>query len=254
MGIAFTGSMLEKHRCLPLLLAVLVALSGNVAWAEEAAPPRAVALNVPFRTQFDGSRSGPANCGPASLAMVLSSFGVGEQTLTIRQRADRLLGNTDPSEGTRLEDLATIAAQQGLVVTGPIDGVITTGKPRFRRWTLAEARAEVLAGRPMIIQVYYPLLPNHRTRPVDTDHYVVLVGLDGDGFLFNDPANKDFPGYRVPITAAELTKSWAASDFPFGGFSLAPQPGQPGLSLQPKSRETAPRRAMPQAGFLPRAS
>lgn len=232
-----------------LLLATVVALGSGLSPSSE---PRPMVLDVPYRSQFDGTAWGSSNCGPASLGMVLSAFGVGAPPMELRRRADELLGFADPEQGTRLQDLARIATEHGLTVTGPYD--TARGRPQaFRRWTIGEARAEVLAGHPLVIEIYYPLLSNHRANPVDTDHYLVLVGLDGDGFVFNDPANKPNPGYRVRVGPAELTPAWANSDFPYGGFSVGPGAGTRRLQAYPAEKEARLWQAWPRFGRLPRA-
>ena len=231
------------------LLVALALLGSGVSLADE---PRRLVLDVPYRSQFDGTPWGSSNCGPTSLAMVMSAFGVGTLSMDVRRRADELLGFADPEQGTRLQDLARVATEHGLVVTGPYEG--TLGRPRaFRRWTLDEARAEVLASRPLMIEVYYPLLPNHYANPVDTDHYIVLVGLDGDDFIFNDSANKPEPGYRVRISPADLTRAWANSDFPFAGFSVGPGQGARQLQPRPPEDEATPWQVWLTRGRLPRA-
>ncbi len=210
----------------PLAFAALVSmLATSTAFADVSSD---MILPVPHRTQADGSIWAASNCGPTAISMVLEAYGLKLPTSTLRNRANQLLGIADPNTGTRVQDLARIVQEYGLSVIGPFDG------NRIKRWTLEEARTELQAGRPMVIQVYYPLLPNHRKNPVATDHYIVLVGLSEDGFIFNDSADRDSPGFRQKITAEELTRAWKASQFPFAGFAVGPggqgQPLLPSIS------------------------
>lgn len=225
------------------LLASLAVLAGTWGGTVRANEPTAVVLDVPFRSQFDGTPWGSSNCGPAALAMVLSAFGVRQPVMSLRARADQLLGFADPEQGTRLQDLARIATESGLTVTGPYDSA-PKGKPTFRRWTLDDTRAQLQRGRPLVIETYYPLLPNHMTKPVDTDHCIVLVGLEGQDFVFNDPANNLWPGFRVHISAAALTRAWGNSDFPFGGFAVGPGPDTRVLQPHVAERELPPWQAV----------
>lgn len=204
--------MIWRRLRAPLALAALVsAIAVSTALAD--VPAEAV-LPVPYRSQADGSIWAGSNCGPTAIAMVLEAYGTKVPTKKLRDRANQLLGIADPNTGTRVQDLARVVQEHGLSVTGPYEG------NWFRRWTLGEARAELQSGRPMVIQVYYPLLPNHRNNPVVTDHYIVLVGTSGEDFIFNDSADRDSPGYRQRMTAEELTLAWKASQFPFAGFSI----------------------------------
>ncbi len=199
---------------LPLaLLAVLAALTVSVARAD--GEPDLV-LDVPYRSQLDGTVWASSNCGPTAIAMVLAAYGDDVPTQALRDRANQLLGIADPSTGTRLQDLARVVAERGLSTVGPYDG------QRMRRWSLDDVRQEIRRGHPVIPQVYYPLLPNHRANPVDTDHYIVVVGLSGDDFIFNDSVDRYGPGYRVTMTADEFARAWGASSVPFGAFAVGP--------------------------------
>jgi hypothetical protein len=192
-----------------------------------AAPPDNLVLPVPQRSQADGTVWASSNCGPAAISEVLEAFGQKLPTKVLRDRANQLLGISDPNTGTRIQDLAQVVREHGLTVTGPYDG----GK--FRRWTLDDVRAEIQAGHPVVVQVYYPLLPNHRGSGISTDHYVAIVGISGDGFVFNDSADRDAPGYHQEMTADQFTRAWGASQQPFGAFSVEPGDGSPSLLPPP---------------------
>ena len=219
--------MIIRRLRAPLALAALASMLATSTALASA--PSDVTLPVPHRTQADGSVWAGSNCGPAAIGMVLEAYGVKVPNGALRNRANQLLGIADPNTGTRVQDLARIVQEHGLSVTGPFEG------NRFKRWTLEEVRAELESGRPLVIQVYYPLLPNHRKNPIATDHYVLLVGLSGDGFIFNDSADRDNPGFRQKITADELTKAWRASQYPFAGFSVGS--GNKGQPLLPSSSD-----------------
>jgi hypothetical protein len=93
----------------PSVLAALLvafAISASSAWAE--ASPDATLLPVPQRSQADGSVWAPSNCGPASIAMVLETFGQRIPTNDLRAKANKLLGISSPSTGTRIQDLAEV--------------------------------------------------------------------------------------------------------------------------------------------------
>lgn len=213
-----------------VLVTSLLALS--TAHAEESED---VLLDVPYRSQIDGTAWASSNCGPASIGMVLEAFDVAAPTRELRSRANQLLGISDPSTGTRIQDLARVVQEKGLVTFGPY---AEGGRPQFRRWTLDDVRREIRNGYPVVPQVYYPLLPNHRKNPVITDHYVVIVGIQGEGFVFNDPADRHEPGYRRSMTSGELTQAWRASSLPYGAFSVRPGATHPSLLPGPTATPT----------------
>lgn len=216
--------MTWRNRAQCALAAVVAALLVTSAFA---APPDNLVLPVPQRSQADGTVWASSNCGPAAISEVLEAFGQKLATKVLRDRANQLLGISDPNTGTRIQDLAQVVREHGLTVTGPYDG----GK--FRRWTPDDVRAEIQAGHPVVVQVYYPLLPNHRGSGISTDHYVAIVGISGDGFVFNDSADRDAPGYLQEMTANQFTRAWGASQRPFGAFSVGPGDGSPSLLPPP---------------------
>src|SRR5512133_973441 len=138
--------MTRPLRVLCALAAIFAALCLSVA---QAAGPDDVLLPVPQRSQIDGTVWGPSNCGPASLAMALEAFGDKVPTADLRKRANQLLGVSSPDTGTKIEHLAKIAEEQGFAVSGPMDG------KKYRRWTVDQARAELRAGNPVLVQVYF---------------------------------------------------------------------------------------------------
>lgn len=217
-----------------LLLVTLLALA--IPTPVQAATSTNLMLSVPYRTQFDGSAYAGSNCGPSAIAMVLAAYGRDVPTQRLRDRANQLLGVYDPNSGTRIEDLAQIVREHGLTTVGPQNVKVT------RRWTLEEARQELLAGRPVVALVYYPLLPNH-PGGASTGHYIVLVGLAGEDFLFSDPATRDGSGSYVPITARQLERAWNYGRNPFSAFSVGPGP-EDGSPPWPKGGPTGRFRAI----------
>ncbi len=98
--------MLAMHLRAPLaFVALACALAVSTASADESAE---FCLPVPYRSQADGTVWAASNCGPTAIAMVLEAYGLDVPTTKLRQRANQLLGISDPSTGTRIQDLARI--------------------------------------------------------------------------------------------------------------------------------------------------
>ena len=154
---------------------------------------------VPFRTQRDGSRFAGSNCGPAALAMVLETYGISEGNDDLRFLSHTYQGTAGRRGGTALQHLAHVAEDYGIATAGLYAG------EEFHRWTIAELRAEVEQGRPVIVLVKYRMLPGREYSNVRFDHYVVLWGLTADGFIYNDPI---YPaadeGYARQMTDTQL--------------------------------------------------
>jgi len=55
----------------------------------------------------------------------------------------------------------------------------------------------------------------------DFDHYVVITGLAGEDFVYNDGAYSTEYGYNLIITPAQLERAWADSSIPVMQSQLA---------------------------------
>jgi len=139
-------------------------------------------LAVPFRTQKDGDRFQGSNCGPAALGMVLEAFGITHTNSELRLLTHTYQGTVGARTGTALQHMARVGRDFGLNPIGLYGG------QEFARWTIEDIRAELRAGRPVIPLVKYRLLPGHEDSRFRADHYIVIHGMDGDEFLYHDPA------------------------------------------------------------------
>ena len=197
-------------------------------------------LGVPFKTQIDGTPFSLVNCGPASLAMVLSAFGMPIDPAYIRDYVNHLTGDYSTDDGTSLEVLARVAREAGLNTFGPLYG-----------WSINAIREQVRAGHPVITLVKYRSLPGHGTSLAEFDHYIVITGLAGEDFIYNDAAFATDYGYNLLITPGDLERAWSFSSIPrhavgIGlGDSLRPLPNAPrqltaaSLALGPLAQQPA---------------
>jgi hypothetical protein len=187
----------------------------DVPLAQTYSPYATVArLDVPYRTQLDGSISSASNCGPTSVAMAIESFGVYVPTAQSRIIAMRAMGINDPFSGTTLESLRTVAETYGL------QGLDLHENGRYKKWTLDDVRTHLRAGHPVIPQLRYRMMPGREWLWVGYDHYVVITGMVGDDFIINDPIGLNGHGERV-ITAQQLLRAWMNSDFPGAAVAIA---------------------------------
>ncbi len=172
------------------------------SWATETS----LVLGVPFRTQIDGTTFSLVNCGPASLAMVLIAFGLDVDPPSVRDYLNYLVGNYDSEAGTSLYVLARIAREAGLSTFGTSAGL--------QGWTVDAVREQVRAGHPVITLTKYRFLPGHFGSVTDFDHYIVITGLAGEDFVYNDAAFSTEYGYNLLISPSQLQRAWAASSVP----------------------------------------
>jgi hypothetical protein len=190
-----------------LLLATL--LPPTVAFAE---PPvrdnyavaRTRLLAAPlYRTQLDDSRYASSNCGPAVLGMVLDAYGISLDNLTLRRLTHSYQGNWPGRGGTALQHIARVAEDFGLRASGLYEEDGET----FRHWTSDDVLDEVRRGRWVIPLVRYNLLPGHEGG-VGFGHYILVYAMQGDGYLYHDPAYRPIEQGRARwISRAQLDRA-----------------------------------------------
>jgi hypothetical protein len=186
-------------------LAALVAEPTSISFAS-------FRLSVPFRTQKDGSAYQGSNCGPASLGMVLDAFGIrGATNDDLRYATHEYQGTLGRRGGTALQHMASAGVDHGLTPIGLYNG------KDFASWSVDDVRTELRAGRPVIALVKYRLLPGYEGSTVRFDHYIVLHGISGDGFLYHDPAQG---------TAADGAGRWISAEQLASAMGSASLPGQ----------------------------
>jgi hypothetical protein len=162
---------------------------------------------APYRTQLDGSPYAEANCGPTAVGMALEAFGVSVPLRQLRAAtldAQHMYGN---GVGTLITALAQVVQQNGLSASDLRDEA-----GALRHWGLDDIRAHIHAGHPVIVQVRYRSLPGRGGAYYFGDHYILVTGAVGDGFLYNDPIDIDGLGWDRVISGAALRVAMNASD------------------------------------------
>lgn len=171
-------------------------------------------LKVPYRSQIDGTPWAAANCGPTSVAMLLEAHGIVVDSGELRRQVMAFQGTPNCHDcGSFIQHLAAATEAHGLRVDG-----LWNDAGRLRRWTLDDLRAALMAGHPVLPQVKFRLLPGREDAAYGGDHYIVLTGVLGDAFLYNDPID-DGPAYGRLIAAEQLQRAMGASDFPYAAFA-----------------------------------
>lgn len=167
--------------------------------------------NVPYINQYrpDGAErgygNGPANCGPASAAMIARSFGYGKG-MTDAQLINHLgaVAGTN-ANGTGVNGIALMAQQMGKqgVVKGP--GANTD-------WMVEQLKA----GKMVVANGDLYAMPPHQNEARTSGHYVTVYGVDNNGnFLVHDPADQN-----VKTVTAEQMRHFINSN-PNGGWQIS---------------------------------
>lgn len=172
-------------------------------------------LGVPFMTQLDGTSYGAVNCGPASLAMVLGTFGIRATPAYIRDYVNYISGVYSSSVGTSLDHLARVAREAGLEVSQ-----LYGGGGGYLRWSTALLREVIASGRPVMTLVKYRALPGNGGSQTEFDHYVVISGLAGNDFIYNDAIFTNGRGYGLLISPGDLERAWDYSSIPRHGMAV----------------------------------
>jgi hypothetical protein len=199
--------------------------SGTLAQLKSWSTDTSLVLGVPFRTQIDGTTFSLVNCGPASLTMVLVAFGLDVDPPSVRDYLNYKVGNFDAEQGTSLYVLAQIAREAGLSTFGTSAGL--------QGWTVNAVREQIRAGHPVITLTKYRRLPGHFGSVTEFDHYIVITGLAGDDFVYNDAAYSTEYGYNLLISAAQLERAWADSSVPRHAVAIGYGDGMHPLPIVP---------------------
>lgn len=161
--------------------------------------------------------------------MILEAYGLKNYpTDVLRGEVNRIQGNSDPSQGTSLPALAAVAQRAGLY---PIGLYARPGV--YARWTMDDVRASLKAGRPVIMLTRYGDLPGNGAYEANTNHYIVLSGLSGDQFIYNDTAYPQGRGAGLLIAPEALKRASDRSVLPGQGVAFALRADGSGL-LQPE--------------------
>ena len=164
-------------------------------------------LDVPYRSQLDGSPQAKANCGPASLSMLLARFGDEASIADIRWSVNRFMRNWRADNGSSWEALSHAAEMRGYQVSG-----LFADKGAHRKWTVEALVGETARDNAVIILTRYRALPGHAGGSFRYNHYIVVVGDDPDGsIVYHDPAYPDAAaGAFLRITRQQLDTAWSS--------------------------------------------
>ncbi|HLH22754.1 MAG TPA: C39 family peptidase [Chloroflexota bacterium] len=181
-------------------------------------------LGVPARGQYDGTPYQDANCGPSALAMILEAYGLKISTAKVREYANYLQGTYGYDDGIALDYLAELGRRANLRPMG-----LYQSGGGYRRWSVDDVRAAVQKGYPVIALTVYRLLPGSGGYGGNVNHYIVIDGLLGDDFLYNDSAYGASGAKALVITPDQLETAWARADIPHHAVAFGIGDGTDGL-------------------------
>ncbi len=179
-------------------------------------------LQLPYRSQLDGSAYATANCGPTALSMLLAYQGVDASSWDLRVRSMKAQhswvddeGGYSDRYGVFVYILASVGEGYGLRA----EGLWRREARHFdvlREWKAADLRRSINSNQPVLVQVHYRALPAHTRSGYEDDHYIVVHGTSGDDFVFSDPLD----GPDQTISEASLTRAMSLASSPRSGFTL----------------------------------
>lgn len=184
--------------------------------------PEEHVLQLPFRSQLDGSPYAVANCGPTALSMLLAYYGVDASPWELRVQSMKAQhswvdddGGYSDSYGVFVYNLASVGEGYGFRAEG-----LWRHEARhvdvLREWRATDLRRSIADGRPVIVQVLYRALPAHTRSHYEDDHYIVVHGTVGDDFVYSDPLD----GPDQVISEDSLVRAMTLASSSRSGFML----------------------------------
>ncbi len=172
-----------------------------------------VKLNIPYKSQWDpDAKDHFADCGPTSLAMLLSALG---KPISPDQMYTHI-GQRGASEYTSFGDLTKAAKALDLTMTR---------KNFLPAKALDELKASLNAGKPFIALVNYafwdPIVHNN----FKGSHFVLVTGYDDDQVFIHDPlfrGDRREQGNFCAYTYEQFLHGW-------GGFAPGQNPNYAAL-------------------------
>jgi hypothetical protein len=156
--------------------------------------------------------------------MALESIGINMPPHDVRGEvlSSENFSADDTDAGSYIWALADVARENGLQAHGLYDA-----DGSLHHWTVDEIRASLKNNQPVIVQVIYRGLPGREDSGYYGDHYIIVTGLVGDNFLYNDPIGgaiaRESPGYDRVMTPDQLQHAMRASDteYAFSAFGVS---------------------------------
>jgi hypothetical protein len=210
----------QREQALAAERALVALATGGQPRTNSYARGNNILLDLPFRTQQDNTVYSPSNSSPASLAMVLGGYGTDVAVSDLRALMNGLDGNYSPGATPRVETMARVAERGGLNVLDLYRGA------RFNEWTVEQVREMIRRGYPVTTLVQGAVLPGGTPTGVARERWITIIGIDGDDFIYHDPAYPDEgQGAARRIPARILEQGWLAASTPrlAAGYSLGPE-------------------------------
>jgi len=182
-------------------------------------------LGVPFHPRVPVGGPRAASQAAAAMAMVAASFGAADPDAVA---AVSEVAADDPSGD--LMGIANVGWGNGLL---PMD---LFGAPyTYRQWTLQEVRDHVAHGHPVVTLVDSRAMPGEDPLYSDLDHYIVIVGLTPDGFIYNDGTFSTSLGYGLEVSSAQLEAAWQNASIPRLAVAFMARPA-PAVAVEESTR------------------
>jgi peptidase C39-like protein len=135
------------------------------------------ARTVPQLTQMTGAFNQDYICGPTALAMIAAHYGrtLGLSPYALAQHIAYHAG-TNPTMGTHPAMLGYVA------------GLLDLKVHPLAVWQIDKVASAIRSGAKVLALGNYLALPSHHPEPgLVVPHYIVISGLEGDRFVYNDP-------------------------------------------------------------------
>lgn len=152
-------------------------------------------IKVNYVSQLGPTASfGKGDCGMAVTCMVLDYH---NHFLTVDDLG-RLAGYSKGYTYTNSIDMTSVAQRFGVTLTWK----------RFSNFEFVDQ--ELAEGKPVVMLVWYPYLSHRYSSSYTDNHFILVVGKDGDEYIYHDPFWPDNSGRgpNLRIHKTQLARAW----------------------------------------------
>ncbi|HLZ30136.1 MAG TPA: lytic transglycosylase domain-containing protein [Chloroflexota bacterium] len=175
-------------------------------------------LGVPWHGRPPGAPISPTTLETSALTMVRAAFGLPPEPPAPTEAATD--GLTEYANRAWDAGLLPAPIQPPVLLPAPDD----TRPLEDAQWSIADIRASIERGQPIVALVAARRLPGHPANEAIGDQPLVLIGTTPTGLVYSDPSFSTSLGYGLELSDADFLVAWQAAASPRQALAFTRRP------------------------------